>query len=94
MVSCLGNERGMRHGADGVRVGTPGMKPAPRGRIHGGRRVAAEEEPLTLAFAVRVGRWDGAEQGLTVRMQGLRENLVGVPDFHDLTQVHDGNAMR
>src|SRR5439155_14785267 len=87
-------ERGLLILADPRDLADPaaGVEVAAGRRADGARHVAFQEDPLALDLRVRDGH--GREERLRVGMTGVRVEILGPGDLHDLPQVHDGDPGR
>ena len=70
-------------------VGTAGVEPAPGGRRDGAGDIALQHLQFILRLNARTQ--DSTEQRLRIGMLWLLENLFGIPVFHQLAQIHDGD---
>ena len=69
--------------------GTAGMEAAARRHIYGVRGFPLEQNPL---FDAAPGGGDDRYQGLGIGMQGGLDNIIGIAQLHDFSQVEDGDA--
>src|ERR1700716_1797741 len=67
---------------------TAGMERAPVGRFQRAGRLASKRRSLAVRF------WYRRDQGLRVRVCWSAGDLIGRPDLHKLTEVHDGYPIR
>ena len=67
------------------------MKAAGTGRIDRIRHISGKDDPL--AAGIRIRDWNCGEQSLGVGMQGILEQLFGVAQLDDLSQVHHGDPL-
>jgi hypothetical protein len=72
-------------------IGTSGVKAAPRGDLKRAWNIHAQKAPFPRQGRVRDR--NGIQQGPGVWMQGIPESLRPVGEFHDLSQVHDGDTV-
>jgi len=68
----------------------PSVKPAAGGHRDRAGQVAGEDRCGSLGVATNAR--NGCKQSASVRVQGLVDEALRRTHFHDLTQVHDGDA--
>ena len=73
--------------------GAARMEGAARGRVHGRRGSAAQDDALPRAFGRRVWQGDGADEGLRVGVERVLLERLCCGRLHDVTQVHHGDAV-
>ena len=71
--------------------GAAGMEAAAPGRVDGTGDVSAEDQ--AGGFVCRVRGGDARQQGVSVGVAGVIEELRCWGQFHNLAQIHDGGAM-
>ena len=84
-------ELGLLLGAFFTGVLAPGVEAAAGGRVHGAGHIALQH--LLHGGNLRVGHGDGVQQGVGIRMGGAVKKVVLFSDFHDIAQIHDGDAV-
>ena len=73
---------------------TAGVKHAPGGRVLGTGNVPLKHDVLPLGLYLRVGHGYSGKQSIRVGVQSVLEQLVVGGDLHDLSQIHDSDAIR
>ena len=76
---------------DFLTLAAPSVEMAAAGRIHRGRHITLQNDPLFLMMNIR--NRNRGEKGLGVWMNGIAVQLIRLSQLHDSAKIHDCDSV-